>query len=110
MRASDYFRCIEGEVVHLGHVCAPDRDPERICSCGHGFAGLSSHRVCTTAEVRELDFTRADLVEALRSSLACSGRDSGATEEEADRLIRLAAGWPVGIVLERRLGGLDARC
>lgn len=109
LRDTDYFRAIEGEVVHLGHSCDPRRDPEWVCDCGHGFAGLSSHRGSTTAEVRVLDFTRHDLVEALRSGLAQGGRDASAAEEEADRIIRLAAEWPVGIVIERRLGAVHAR-
>lgn len=109
MRATDYFCCVEGEVVHFGHVCARERDPERVCGCGHAFAGLNSHRGCTTAEVRELEFTRRDLVEALRSSLAQRGSDASGAEDEAERIIRLAAELPVGIVVERRLGAVCAR-
>lgn len=109
MRATDYFRCIEGEIVHFGHVCAVDRDPERLCGCGHAFAGLNSHRGSTTAEVREVEFTRRDLVEALRSSLAARGSDASGADDEAERIIRLAAGLPVGIVVERRLGAVRPR-
>jgi hypothetical protein len=109
MRSTDYFSCIEGEVVHFGHACEPGRDPDQVCGCGHGFAGLSSHRGCSTAEVRELDFTRRDLIEALRSGLTQSGRDASRAEEEADRIIRLARSLPVGIVIERRLGAVHTR-
>ena len=37
------------------------------------FAGLNSHRATTTAEVREVDLTEADVVDAVRSSLDAAG-------------------------------------
>jgi hypothetical protein len=104
-RDNDFDWCVEGELVRIGPVCANDRDdPDGYCGCGRAFGGLNSHRATTTAMIRDLDgFTRADCIEAIRSSLFEQGWDPGTAEDEADELIQIAAGWPVGAVAERRI-------
>jgi len=59
--------------------------------------------------IREIDFTRGDCVEALRSSLAQQGWDAAAAQDEADSLLLLADALPVGVVVERRLSRIAVR-
>ncbi len=109
-RGNDFDYCVEGELVHIGMVCAKDRsDPDGGCGCGRAFAGLNSHRATTTAMIREIDFTRSDYLEALRSSLAQQGWDAAAAQDEADSLLLLADALPVGVVVERRLSRIAVR-
>ncbi len=109
-RGNDFDYCVEGELVHIGMVCAKDRsDPDGGCGCGRAFAGLNSHRATTTAMIREIDFTRSDYLEALRSSLAQQGWDAATAQDEADSLLLLADALPVGVVVERRLSRIAVR-
>lgn len=111
-RRNDYHSCIEGELVRIGEVCRRDRaDPDGGCGCGRGFGGLSSHRATTTAQVAEVPLSREDYVEAIRSSMAMQGWGDcpDCAERDADELIEIAAGWPVGAVVERRLDVLSVR-
>jgi hypothetical protein len=112
-RPNDYHWCIEGELVRIGEVCPLDRsDPDGGCGCGRGFGGLNSHRATTTARIAEVPLSRADYVEAIRSSLQQQGWDPciGCAESEADELAALVADWPAGAVVERRLDELWVRC
>ncbi|MCD2195008.1 hypothetical protein LQ327_16705 [Actinomycetospora endophytica] len=111
-RENDYHWAIEGELVRIGEVCATDRrDPDGGCGCGRGFAGLSSHRATTTTRVAELAMDRSEFGEAVRSGLVAQGWELSSREcaEVADELADLAAQWPVGAVLERRLDVLTCR-
>lgn len=110
VRASDYDWCFEGELVRLGLVCALDElDPDGGCGCGRAFSGLDSHRATTTARVVETTLTLADYAFALRSSLRQQGWGDPDCRDEAEQLARLVADWPVGTIVERRLGELRAR-
>jgi hypothetical protein len=104
-RDGDFCWCVEGELIRFGEVCARDRrDPDHGgCGCGRAFAGLSSHRASTTATVRELDITYEELVLALRSSLEEQGWPPEWAEGDAHVLSTIAAAYPEGAVLERRL-------
>ncbi len=109
-RGNDFDFCVEGELVHIGEVCAKDRDdPDGGCGCGRSFGGLNSHRATTTAMIREIDFSRGDYVEALRSSLDQQGWDPAAAPDEADSLLYLADILPLGAVVERRLSNIAVR-
>jgi hypothetical protein len=111
-RPDDYHWCIEGELVRIGEACATDRaDPDGGCGCGRGFGGLNSHRATTTARVAEVPLSPEDYAEAIRSSLDEQGWDPcpGCVRQEADELAALAAGWPTGAVVERRLDALIVR-
>lgn len=111
LRDNDFDWCVEGELVHFGLVCAKDRyDADGGCGCGRAFAGLNSHRATTTALIREIPgFTFGDYVEAIRSSLEQQGWDPSTAEDEATELLGLAAVWPAGTVLERRLDLIATR-
>jgi hypothetical protein len=93
-----------GELVRIDTPCATDRrDPDGGCGCGRAFAGLNSARPTTTARVADLPLSRADVTEALRSSLGQQGWDSSWAAGEAGGLLDLVADLPVGTVLGRRL-------
>lgn len=110
----DYHHCVEGELVYMQDPCDMDlRDPDGPCGCGRGFSGMSSHRATSTALVTESDLTRADVREALRSSLEAGGwlDPLYVTAQEGDTLVnearlnmaRVAAHFPTGSVVRRRL-------
>ncbi|NVI91347.1 hypothetical protein [Actinomadura sp. BRA 177] len=111
LRDNDFDWCVEGELVHIGMVCARDRDdPDGGCGCGRSFAGLNSHRATTTAMVREIPgFTEGDYVLAIRSSLEQQGCDPSFAEHEAALLRCLVRDWPVGVIVERRLDEIVVR-
>lgn len=111
LRDNDFDWCVEGELVHIGMVCARDRDdPDGGCGCGRSFAGLNSHRATTTAMVREVPgFTEGDHVLAIRSSLEQQGCDPSFAEHEAALLRCLVRDWPVGVIVERRLDEIVVR-
>ena len=119
-RASDYNFCIDGELVtHATEIC--DRDlaegPDGGCGCGRGFAGLNSTKFTTTAVVRDADgYTFEDLTVAVRSNRDHAGWGEGDEDDRAaqavaaaEALAELAAGYPEGTVLERRLYDVQAR-
>lgn len=111
-RLGDYHWCIEGELVRIGEVCARDQDdPDGGCGCGRGFGGLNSHRATTTAVVVDSPLTRDEYAEAIRSSLQQQGWDpcDCCARQEADDLIAMVTGWPVGAVVERRIDVLSIR-
>ncbi|TDC83336.1 hypothetical protein [Actinomadura sp. 7K507] len=110
-RDNDFDWCVEGELVHIGIVCARDQDdPDGGCGCGRSFAGLNSHRATTTAMVREVPgFTVDDYVLAIRSSLEQQGCDPSFAEHEAALLRCLVRDWPVGAIVERRLDEIVVR-
>jgi hypothetical protein len=110
-RDNDFDWCVEGELVHIGLVCASDQaDPDGGCGCGRAFAGLNSHRATTTAMIREIPgFTEEDYVEAIRSSLEQQGYDPAGAEHEAAMLLLLVRDWPVGAIVERRLTTIAVR-
>ncbi len=110
----DYDFCIEGELVYAQDPCDRDlRDPDGGCGCSRGFAGMNSHRACTTAKVVQAELSADDVREALRSSLAAGGwlDPSLDSADEAmavvDELLlgvrAVAERLPVGSVVRRRL-------
>lgn len=110
VRDNDYHWCTEGELVFLFEPCATDRrDPDGGCGCGRGFAGLHSHRASTTARVAEVELSRDEYAEAIRSSLQQQGWGSRPCGHKADALAGLVADWPVGTIVERRLDAVTVR-
>jgi hypothetical protein len=109
-RGNDFTWAVDGELVHLGFVCARDQlNPDGGCGCARAFSGLSSRRATTTAEVRDIDFSAADYVLAVRSGLEAAGWSTDNAEAIAAELLDLAADYRVGVVLERRLDDIQAR-
>jgi hypothetical protein len=109
-RPNDFHHCVEGELVWIGPVCGADaRDPDGACGCGRAFAGMHSHRATTTARVGEVPLSGSDVVVALAGSLEQQGWDPRAAPVLADEMLTLAASYPIGTVLERRLDRIRAR-
>ncbi len=103
-RSNDFHFCVEGELVWIAEPCPSDqRDPDGGCGCGRSFAGMSSHRATTTARVAELDVDFPHYAEALRSSLKAQGYHTSVAIPLAGELSDVAARFPTGAVLERRL-------
>jgi hypothetical protein len=113
VRANDFDWTIEGELVWIGWVCAKDRkNPDGGCGCGRSFSGLSSHRATTTAQVRDLPFTRDDVLTALTGYLESAGYGTFEPSElvdEVDELLAIVSEWDVGTIIERRLDLLQPR-
>ena len=109
-RSNDFNFCIEGELVWIGVVCATDeRNPDGGCGCGRSFAGMNSHRATTTARIAEVELDFPHYAEALRSSLKAQGWPTRDAIPMAAELSDIAAGFPLGAVLERRLDELRTR-
>lgn len=110
----DYDFCVDGEIVYMQEPCGQDmRDPDGPCGCGRGFAGTNSHHATSTAQVVESDLPPADLREAIRSSLEAGGwldpsfctpeLEREMVDEIIDDMQRVAAHFPVGSVVRRRI-------
>ena len=112
-RDNDYTWTVEGELVWLGLVCARDRrDPDGGCGCGRGFSGLNSHRATTTAMVRDLPMSRADVLDALIGYLDSAGYGQFTPEElgaEVDEMLSWTQLLSPGDIVERRLDELRVR-
>jgi hypothetical protein len=114
----DFCHAIEGELVLLGFVCATDEaDPDGGCGCGRAFSGMSSMRATTTALVRDLDVSLADVRLAVEGYYVSAGTGPdviggaefdevvSATLEDLAQIAHL----PVGAVVGRRLDHLTWR-
>ena len=112
-RDNDYNWTVEGELVLIQEPCATDkRDPDGGCGCGRGFAGISSHRGTTTAQVRNVPLSRADVAEAYGGYLASAGYGRPPRKLLAhvvDDMLDLVADWEVGAIVERRLDVIQLR-
>ena len=114
-RENDFNFCVDGELVMLGMVCARDQaDPDGGCGCGRAFTGLSSHKATTTAQVRDVDLTQADLMLAVQSHLEQSGwtamgvGDDSAREFVAE-MVELGEQFDEGTIVERRIDDVRPR-
>ena len=105
----DFCWTAHSELVRPTDACTRDQlDPDSGgCGCARAWLGLSTSRSTTTAVVRDLDLTRADVVLALAAHLYRGGWTDHGCEarcaEQADELLDIAAAFPVGTVLGRRL-------
>jgi hypothetical protein len=110
-RPGDFHWGVDGELVWISFVCDTDlNDPDGGCGCGRAFAGMSSHRAMTTAQVVDDPImTRPEFTIALRSSLQEQGWDTLDAQAMADWLLGLAEALPTGTVIGRRLDNLVIR-
>ena len=114
-RPSDLDNCVDGELVWMIDACpASRRNPYGPCCCGRSFSGMSSDEYTTTAAVREIaGLTLADYTDALRACFDAKGWCSCCTARPLDDMVRelvaLAAAWPDGAVVERRVDWLTVR-
>jgi hypothetical protein len=112
-RDNDYNWAVEGELVLIQEPCATDkRNPEGGCGCSRGFAGISSHRGTTTAQVRDLPLSHSDVAEAYGGYLQSAGYGRPplrVLKQLVDDMLELVADWDVGSIVERRLDVIQVR-
>ncbi|WIX85758.1 hypothetical protein [Amycolatopsis sp. DG1A-15b] len=101
------------EIVDLASLSHEDPDSP-ICGCARSFVGISSRQTSTTAEVVESDMTAAEYIGRFHAGLLALGwKDNVETRngviDAAVELLLLAAMWPVGTVVERRLHEIRVR-
>lgn len=109
-RPGDFAAIGDGELVTLASVCDRDRDrddPDGGCGCGRAFVGLRNRKGTTTAVVDEMGMTRDEYLQRMRDSAIEAGalgpdEDPTDVDNQADELLRIAAGWPLGTVVECR--------
>jgi hypothetical protein len=97
-------------------VCARDRDdPVGGCGCGRAFVGLGSRKATTTALVRDLDISPADLRAAVEEFEVARGLGPDVigpedfaelVEAKLEELDDIARSVQVGAVVGLRLGHL----
>jgi hypothetical protein len=118
-RPGDFCSAVEGELVVLGWVCGCGRGgPDGACGCGRAFTGTNSLRATTTAMVRDLELSVADVRLAVEAHLVAAGTgpESLGADVFADHLeecvhdvVHVAGGFTAGTVLERRLDSVQPR-
>lgn len=93
--------CIEGELVWVPPACGDPR-----CSCMDSFSGATSRGMTDRAEIVVLEGIGRPTVRKVLRAAICRHcvPDIVARGAEADRLLALAARFPVGTVLVRRFG------
>lgn len=107
-RPGDFAAIGDGELVTLASVCDRDRgNPDGGCGCGRSFVGLRDPKGTTTAIVDEMGMTPDDYLQRMRDSAIEVGalrpdEDPTDVDNQADELLRIAAGWPLGTVVECR--------
>jgi len=117
-RDGDFTWTVEGELVRLGEPCERDvYNPQGGCGCSRSFSALSSLRATTTALVRDLDLSRADVQAALHGSLVSAGylgevvdaEQRQGLDAEIDFLLEVATACDTGAVLGRSFDELFVR-
>ncbi len=103
-RKNDFCWATDGELVRLGMVCDSDHGPDGPCGCKRSLPGFDSHKSTTTVEVVDRDLTPEQFHQQLAKSFSDSGwgLSDDDVKADADELLRLAACFPVGCVVEIR--------
>ncbi len=108
-KPGDFFLTTAGELVYPALMCDSDRLRHDAggCVCGRTFAGLTSGKGGTTAEVAQVDMTKQQYVDAHLASLIEAGWPDDAdiaawALEAAEDVLEIAAKFTIGTVVERR--------
>ncbi len=112
-RDNDSNSITETEIVDLASLSHEDPD-HPYCGCARSFVGITSHQTTTTAEIVESDMTAVEFVARFHAAFVAMGfADTPELRAEvgngATELLRLAAVWPVGTVVERRCHEIRVR-
>jgi hypothetical protein len=105
-RTNDFNNIPETEIVDLCSLTHEDpNDP--YCGCARSFVGITSRQTTTTAEITESDMTPVEFIGRFHAGLVAMGLPDtpdlrADAANTATELLRLAAEWPVGTVVERR--------
>lgn len=133
-RASDFCWTDEGEMVVSAAACDRDlRDPnpDGGCGCGRSMCGMISHKATTTFKVAASAMTGSQFTDAYLGSMQDSGWLTGNHPHKANPaegsccicrecmrrefaaaaadLLRIAAAFPVGTILEKRKDNIHIR-
>jgi hypothetical protein len=84
-----------------------DNPDDPTCGCARSFVGFDSRQATTTAEIVESDMTPMQYIGRFHAMLLAIGFPNtpqlrADAANDATELLRLAAQWPVGTVVERR--------
>jgi hypothetical protein len=105
-RRSDFCWCEEDEPVHFSSQCDGNDTIDGGCGCQRSMSGMTTLKATTTVRVKESDMTREQYIQMLVDSYKKGGWGglipSTEIHAEADELLRLAAAFPVGTVIEKR--------
>ena len=99
-RGDDFNFADEGEIV----LVADCDHLHEGCGCERSMVGVHSGKGTTTMMVVEADMTREQFVEQIRAAnkdYAELGLSDEIAAAEADALLKLAAEFPTGVVIER---------
>lgn len=108
--ASDFNRCVEGELVWVPTPCDRYRAGDHSCGCGHAFGGVASEQLTTTAKIA--DVPGIDLKtyrRIIRARLVSYGGHPNRANEMIEDLLGCTSEWPEGSVVCRRPGMLLLR-
>lgn len=117
-RPNDFGWVPDGEWVKFGMICDRDRaNPDGGCGCGRAMVGMIGSKATTTFVVADLPVTREEYAVRLVESYEREGwrelmpaNDFNAMiDEDVTELLRAAALFPVGAVLEKRLDDISVR-
>ena len=112
-RKNDFSYAEENELVTFSSEC----DGEEVdgnCGCRRAMSGLKTHKATTTVKVVEMDLTPQDFEARILDSMIDAGWGKKEDLEpyaksDAHELIRLAAAFTTGSVLEKRGDTFQAR-
>lgn len=115
-RDNDFSFVPEDELVRFGSFEC-DHEIDGRCGCKRSMCGMKSRKATTTMKVKELPLGREQYEIHLRCSLAEAGWTRGMepgkideiVKEEAAELLRIAAEFEVGMVIEKRGSALLER-
>lgn len=101
-RDGDFCHTREGEIVLLSDDCD---QLHAGCNCQRSMVGAETGKGTTTMQVIESSMTREEFIEAVRRGEVRAGFEEllsdSVFEAEAGELLKLAARFPVGAVVER---------
>ncbi len=105
-RDNDSTSVPDGELVDIPGKSHEDPD-DTYCACARSFAGFRSRQATTTAEVVESNMTPVGYIRRFHAMLIDLGYENTPAlrtdaTNDAIELLRVAAQWPVGTVVERR--------
>jgi hypothetical protein len=109
-RPNDFCWCQEGELVTFSTMVCDGEEVDGHCGCRRSMSGLVSHKATTTVKVTMLEGGLPALQEAIRTFFTEAGWAGLMKSEElqeiiqtdAEELIRIAAAFPLGSVVEIR--------
>lgn len=115
VRESDFCWVPEGEIVHFGFECDRDTEgPDGYCGCRRAMVGLECAKATTTMRVVEVRTSRKEVLAKLKRHYQKDWKMKAAKAEKMARdetkdLLKIAASFPLGVVLEKRGDKLQTR-